>query len=320
MVVSDALAQQFGAPPRPSSSAQQPHQQQAGPGPGPSEEGDAELEALLQQLQIGSTGLSSLSGAGAAAARSTAAASGAGRTNGGHAGFGSLLASLGIGDADPRLPPPLAQQQEQQQLHAAAPPPSSPRALEPGVHILSAADYFGSCWGHVPAVADVFDSIQQSQAEAQQQQGQASSGGGFRPHPSLAGMEAGLASGALLAGTLCASRRVPGEATVNVGAGRQLLLSGRAALNRAVHGDRVAVRLLPREQWRPAAELAAAPAAAGAAGEEGGEAPDEHEHDLLATAGDGEADVAADEAREAAAGDGEPLDAVVSPALRLLPA
>ncbi|KAL4433810.1 hypothetical protein ABPG75_000251 [Micractinium tetrahymenae] len=326
VVVSDLLAQQFAAPAAAQQQQQQQSQQQqprrhggrptvAAAG---GEEEDAELDALLRQMDIGAGGGGSSS---SAVGGRPALPLGSGGAASGADDIGGLLESLGLGDTEPAAPAQQhaaaapyqgqeqarqqqQQQQQQQQLE-----------LEPGVHILSAADYFGGCWAHCSEVTDVFDSIQQSKAAAdeaaQQAQQAGGAGGGFRPHFSAAALEGGLASGALLAGTLCASRRVPGEATVAVG-GRQLLLSGRSALNRAVHGDRVAVRLLPREQWRPLAELASAAAGDRPAGGEGPakeEEPDEH--DLLATAGDGEADVAADEAPQAgAAGDDEPLDSV----------
>ncbi len=303
VVVSDALAAQFGAPPDSGGSMQQAPQQAAAQQPAAADD-DAELEALLQQMDIGSSagGASSSSGAAGGWGGVTGAASSSSAAQV-DASIAGLLDSLGLGDGPAtQAQPAAAAQPVQQAQQAQQPPPAAasypPLDLEPGVHILSSAAYWGGVWGHVPAVADVFDSVQQSKAADARQGG--SGGGGFRPHLSHAAMEAGLASGDLLEGTLCASRRVPGEATVAVGGGRQLLISGRPALNRAIHGDRVAVRLLPREQWRPASELAAPAAAAGAAGgaaaEEAGE-NDEHDHDLLAATGDGEAGPGADERR-----------------------
>ncbi|PRW57734.1 DIS3-like exonuclease 1 [Chlorella sorokiniana] len=305
VVVSDALAAQFGVPSAAPGSAQQaPQQQQAAGQQAAAEADDAELEALLHQMDM-----SSIAGSGASGGSGTVMDGTAGGWGGGGGGGGAssgaaaqddaiagLLDSLGIGDepvagAAQQAQQALQAQQAQQAQQQAQPLPVAasyaPLDLEPGVHILSTAAYWGGVWGHVPAVADVFDSVQQSKAqEAHQGGGSGSGGGGFRPHLSHAAMEAGLASGALLAGTLSVSRRVPGEAIVAVGGGRQLLISGRPALNRAIHGDRVAIRLLPQEQWRHAAELAA-PAA-----------------------GDGEAAVAADGAAEAADGEDEPRDAV----------
>lgn len=329
VVVSDALAAQFGA--SPSSGTQQASGHPASGQQAAAGDDDAELDALLQQMHIGSRTGGGPSGGGSSGAALGTTTGGWFSGTGGvasnaaaqDASIAGLLDSLGIGDepaaeAGPEQQVQQAQQGQQLQQAPAAPSAAScaPLDLEPGIHILSAAAYWGGVWGHVPAVADVFDSVQQSKAEEARQGGGGGGGGGFRPHLTHAAMEAGLASGALLAGTLCASRRVPGEATVAVGGGRQLLISGRPALNRAIHGDRVAVRLLPREQWRPAAELAAPGAAGGSAGGAAEEEGEADEHDLLAATGDGEAGVAADGAPEAADGEDEPLDAVVGAARR----
>lgn len=325
VVVSDALAAQFGAP---GSGTQQAAGQQAAGQQAAAGDEDAELEALLQQMDIGRSTGGGPSGGGSSGAALGTATGGWGSGSGGvtssaaapDASIAGLLDSLGIGDEPAAQAGPVQQVQQAQQGQQAQQAPAAPSAasyspldVEPGVHILSTAAYWGGVWGHVPAVADVFDSVQQSKAEEARQGG---GGGGFLPHLSHAAMEAGLASGALLSGTLCVSRRVPGEATVAVGGGRQLLISGRAALNRAIHGDRVAVRLLPREQWRPAAELAAPAAAGGSAAGAAEEEGEADEHDLLAATGDGEAGVAADGAAEAADGEDEPLDAVVGAARR----
>ena len=304
VVVSDSLAQQFGGDSGRGGGSlsglaahdqQPPPQQQvatAAPQLGRAredEDEDPELDALLRQMHVGAP----------------AASGGAGDN------IASLLDSLGIGGDEPggaeaaplcqlsgqpeQLPPP-------EQTPGAAAASKAPLLLDPGVHILSAADYFGGCWGHVPAVVDVFESIQQQSKAGEAASSGAGGGGAFRPHLSAAAMEAGLAAGALLAGTLSASRRVRGEASVAVGGGRVLVVAGWAAMNRAVHGDRVAVRLLPREQWHTigAAGPGGSGAGGGADGDGGGaeeeEVEEEEEHDLLAATGAGEADVAADEA------------------------
>ena len=344
VVLSDALAEQFGAAAGTGSAggggggaaatraqaAQQARQAQHAEPAGEAE--DAELEALLSQMQIGGGSTKASSGtAGAGAAAGPAAAAAAGGAGGGRdQGIACLLDSLGLGHAPAMAaaaPPPPPQPPAQQQLQPARQPPVQPLALEPGVHILSALDYWGGCWGHLPAAADVLDSLVQSRAaEGQQQQQQQSREGGgvggdaFWPHLSSAALEAGLASGALLAGTLAVSRRLRDDATVTVG-GQQLLVSGRSGVNRAVHGDRVAVRLLPRDRWRPAGEAAAAAGGGGGGGDEGASAAgqgqeeegegEEDEHELMAAAGDGEADVAADAAGNADDGAEAPLGSAV---------
>ena len=253
---------------------QQPKQQPQQRGTNSHE--DTELDALLQRMHVG----------GASSGPAAAAAVGAASED----DIGRLLDALGIGGGERGPPPalPLARAQPSAATHV-------PLLLHRGVHILSAANYFGGCWGHDADVADVFDSIQQSKAEEAAGDARPGAGtAGFRPHLSGAALEAGLAAGSLLAGTLAVSRRVRDEATVAAG-GRMLLITGRTAMNRAVHGDRVAVRLLPREQWRLAVATGTPGAGEGQAGEDGeAEEEEEEEHELLAAAGDGEADAAAD--------------------------
>ncbi|KAL4852980.1 DIS3-like exonuclease 1 [Chlorella vulgaris] len=240
--------------------------------------------------------------------------------SGADVGIAGLLAGLGLGGED--LLGTHTQQQgqgqqgqqgqqqqqggEQEQVATAA--ASQPSALDPGVHVLSAAAYFGGCWGHDPAVVDVFDSIRQSRADEGRQE--AASSFAFPPHLSPAALEAGLASRSLLSGPLAISRRSREEASVAVGGGRAVLVLGRGALNRAVHGDKVVVRLLPRDQWSHADSAVGGDGQEGEGGEEEEEADggDDAEHDLLASTGNGDAGVAADAPR-AASGEGETGDA-----------
>eukprot|EP00887_Chlorella_sp_A99_P003744 scaffold7.g3744.t1 len=313
VILSDQLAARFGTETQAAASGGERQaaaggdaQQQHGGG-GASDE-DEELEALLRQMDVGGSG-------GAAAA-----------------GLGSLLEGLSLGGAG-GAGAALAAAAATGGGGSAAAPGGGP--LGPGVHTLSAAQYFAAggvggssaagtasaagLFAHPTAVLDIYDSIAQSLAEQEEAAaaaagagaaaGAAAAGAGSAPHLGAAAVEAGLRGGTLLQGTLAVSRRNPQEATVRIGggelggAGRQVLVSGRTALNRAVHGDSVAVRLLPREQWRPLAIAAEA-------------APGEDEGDLLAAAAGGDgAETAADEAAEpgaatAAAGSEAELDPV----------
>ena len=248
------------------------------------EEEDAELEALLRQMHVG-------------AAISSDRAAGA---------LGSLLSSPMLGGGPTSGGTPMQLQLQQQRRRVTKP-------VEPGVHIMSAAEYFGGI-ALPPAVLDIYDSIAQSLAEDKEAASWGKVGGSgpaFPPHISQAALEAGLQDGSLLQGKLSMSRRDTSEGSVRIGsgelggAGRQLLVSGRAALNRAVHGDTVVVRLLPREQWRPLDATA-------------GAAPLEDEHDMMAAAAGGDgAETAADEAAEpgaatAAVGADDELDVVAA--------
>ena len=79
----------------------------------------------------------------------------------------------------------------------------------------------------------------------------------FAEHLSPAAVAAGLAGGSLHQGALRTQRHSPWEGSIACDAlGCDILLSGRAALNRAMDGDVVAVSLLPRSEWRaPSAVL-----------------------------------------------------------------
>lgn len=302
VVVSDSLAAQLGGEDAQQQRRQQ--QQQAGQGrpflgagqaPPGCDEGsdDAELDALLQQMHVG---------AAAAPARQHGGSSTQAPAPD-QASIASLLDSLVLdGGQQPAAQPPAA---------ASGP---QPLQLGPGVRVLSAAAYFGGCWGHVPAVADAADALQLARAGADEA-GRGSSGVAYPPHLSSAALEAGLAAGSLLSGTLSVSRRARGEASVAVGGGRSLLVVGREAMNRAVHGDRVALRLLPREQWRRGGE--GQPAGEEEGGEEAGEGREEGLHDLMAGTGDGEADVEPD--APPGEGEGEGQDPLVRGGGRLAP-
>ncbi|KAI3434597.1 hypothetical protein D9Q98_002666 [Chlorella vulgaris] len=299
VVLSDLLANQFAAPASSGNEAATGRPNALLPAQASSGEAeeDAELDALLQQMQVGSAG------------------------SGADVGIAGLLAGLGLDGED--LLGTHTQQQEQgqgqqwqqwqqqqqggEQEQVATAAGSQPSALDPGVHVLSAAAYFGGCWGHDPAVVDVFDSIRQSRADEGRQE--AASSFAFPPHLSPAALEAGLASRSLLSGPLAISRRSREEASVAVGGGRAVLVLGRGALNRAVHGDKVVVRLLPRDQWSHADSAARGDGQEGEGGKEEEEADggDDAEHDLLASTGNGDAGVAADAPR-AASGEGETGD------------
>ena len=162
---------------------------------------DAELEALLRQMDV-RLGSSSSSATGSGGASRSAMLEG-------------LLEGLSLGGPAAAGRPAVG---------AAADPCGGPisagsSVLEPGVHILSASQYFSGTVGaaHPPAVQDIYDSIAQSLAEQQEAaaaKGSAGGGGaGQPPHLSAAAIEAGLQAASLLQGKLSVSRRNAQEAT-----------------------------------------------------------------------------------------------------------
>ncbi|KAG2445884.1 hypothetical protein HXX76_000488 [Chlamydomonas incerta] len=150
-----------------------------------------------------------------------------------------------------------------------------------GVTVLSAAEYVSRCWAPGSAVAQLFDSLTAARLAAKDRAREGAGGEGageavYAPHLSQQEVEEGLAAGTLMRGTLHVSRRSPTEGVVELGhgpdaaLGRLVRVSGRGALNRAIEGDVVAVRLLlpggpAPEQHNPAAAADADEPAAGAA-------------------------------------------------------
>jgi VacB/RNase II family 3'-5' exoribonuclease len=155
--------------------------------------------------------------------------------------------------------------------------------LPPGVEVLPASAFFPRFYAHAPALIELYETLASAAAAraAAAAAAPADAGGeGEGGQLTDAALTAGLASGELVRGVLSVSRRFPEEATVRGegAAGLLVLLPSRAACGRALHGDAVAVRLLPRAAWvaprAPATAEEAQPdmaAAAGAAGGAGGD-------------------------------------------------
>ncbi|EFJ50680.1 hypothetical protein VOLCADRAFT_88450 [Volvox carteri f. nagariensis] len=148
-------------------------------------------------------------------------------------------------------------------------------AAAEGVTVLSAAEYVSRYWPPGSPVSELYDSLMAAKLATTAGDGGGGGGRGrggdaaYTPHLTQQEVEEGLAAGVLMRGVVHVSRRNPREAVVELGhgpdaaLGRLVRVSGRAALNRAMEGDVVAVRLL--QQGGPHSAAAAA-AAAGAAG------------------------------------------------------
>ena len=73
----------------------------------------------------------------------------------------------------------------------------------------------------------------------------------FSEHLSQAAVAAGVAGGSLHQGGLRTSRHSPWEGTISCDAiDSEILIIGRDAMNRAMDGDTVAVKLLPESEWK----------------------------------------------------------------------
>jgi exosome complex exonuclease DIS3/RRP44 len=163
-------------------------------------------------------------------------------------------------------------------------------AVAEGVRALSCAEYAAARAAEAPELADVVAAARSAEAAAGAVAGAGGNGGNgaaggdardakrrrvYPEHLSAAELAAGIRAGRLHQGALRVSRFNSAEGFVGAdGAGEDVLIRGRPALNRATDGDVVAVELLPEAEW--AAPAAAMPGGGGAvegeaAGEEEGE-------------------------------------------------
>ncbi len=219
VVVSDSLAAQLGAAPAEKSSSNGISSGSSGAGGQPSgafgasapsggAEEDAELEVLLRQLDI-NTQHSQLGAGGPAAWSSSSWAVALAPAPPANDEDLSFLESLGLGD-EPAAAAPARPQAAAASSGAAGTADAAgglaggpAAALGPGVHIMTAEQYFSRFYGSSPAVWDVYESRVQTLAEERSAgpsgaaQG-AGAGGGFKPHLSSAAVDLGLSQGALL--------------------------------------------------------------------------------------------------------------------------
>ena len=155
------------------------------------------------------------------------------------------------------------------------------RRLPPGVEVLSASEYFPRFHAHDADAMGAFESWREAVEAAASEGIEPGTSGSrkraFPPHWDAEAVAAGLEDGDLIRGTIRVSARRPEEATVRIGkegdgeggdedvddgdgdaagdgdgvgsAARDLLIPTRTLRNRALDGDVVAVRLLPRARW-----------------------------------------------------------------------
>ena len=155
------------------------------------------------------------------------------------------------------------------------------RRLPPGVEVLAAHEYFPRFHSNDVDVMNAFESVREANEAAMKADeerkllGLGEHGGGnraraFAPHWDNDAIVGGLESGELMRGTIKVCRWRPEEATVRVGEDEErtdaaddgndntletfgdVLVPSRTLRNRALDGDGVAVRLLPRSRWVPA--------------------------------------------------------------------
>ncbi|XP_061451111.1 DIS3-like exonuclease 1 isoform X3 [Rhineura floridana] len=127
-----------------------------------------------------------------------------------------------------------------------------------GVFVISFKNYLDYFWPDLTAAHELFDSILHTQRE-RENESQENNGKEYAEHIPMETLEAGIKSGRYIQGVLNVNKhRAQVEAFVRLqGLGNKekdlkndVLIYGTKARNRAIHGDVVAVQLLPQSEWK----------------------------------------------------------------------
>ncbi|XP_070686675.1 DIS3-like exonuclease 1 [Pempheris klunzingeri] len=126
-------------------------------------------------------------------------------------------------------------------------------SLNSGVYVISIQEFLQNFWPELQAAHELYSSISQALQEKESDGSQRE----FAEHLPAEVLEAGIKSGRYFQGTLNISKH-HNEATIttdgfsdkNKDLSWGVLVHGAKHRNRAVHGDVVAVELLPKSEWR----------------------------------------------------------------------
>ncbi|KAM4829706.1 DIS3-like exonuclease 1 isoform 3-T3 [Thomomys bottae] len=127
-----------------------------------------------------------------------------------------------------------------------------------GVFVISFKNYLDDFWPDLKAAHELCDSILQSRRE-KESENQESHGKEYPEHLPPEVLEAGVKSGCYVQGTLNVNKhraqieafvRLQGASCKDSGLASDILVHGLKARNRAIHGDLVAVELLPTREWK----------------------------------------------------------------------
>ncbi|XP_034143266.1 DIS3-like exonuclease 1 isoform X2 [Esox lucius] len=128
-------------------------------------------------------------------------------------------------------------------------------SLNCGVYVLSTLEYLRTFWPELQAAHELYGSI----AQALRERGNEGTEREFAEHLPAEVLEAGIKSGRYTQGTLNVNKhraqheafvRFDGSSNKNSELDSDVLVWGGKNRNRAVHGDMVAVELLPKGEWR----------------------------------------------------------------------
>ncbi|XP_029430598.1 DIS3-like exonuclease 1 isoform X2 [Rhinatrema bivittatum] len=127
-----------------------------------------------------------------------------------------------------------------------------------GVFVISFKNYLEDFWPDLKAAHELYESILQSQRE-RESESQENRGKEYPEHLPLEVLAAGIKSGRYVQGVLNVNKhraqseafvRLQGTSNKKTDLQSDVLIHSSRARNRAIHGDVVAVELLPRAEWK----------------------------------------------------------------------
>ncbi|XP_062439861.1 DIS3-like exonuclease 1 isoform X2 [Rhea pennata] len=127
-----------------------------------------------------------------------------------------------------------------------------------GVFVISFKSYLDNFWPDLKAAHELFDSIIQARRE-RESESQENNGKEYPEHLPIEILEAGVKSGRYIQGILNVNKhraqleafvRLQGIGSKETELQNDILIYGARARNRAIHGDVVAVELLPLHEWK----------------------------------------------------------------------
>ncbi|KAM4036792.1 DIS3-like exonuclease 1 isoform 1-T1 [Anomaloglossus baeobatrachus] len=127
-----------------------------------------------------------------------------------------------------------------------------------GVYVLSFKNYLETFWPDLKGAQELYESIRQALFE-READSRESNGKEYQEHLPLQVLEAGIKSGRYKQGVLSVNKhrsqmeafvRLQGLAGKDTDLQSDVLIHGNKARNRAIHGDLVAVEILPKCDWK----------------------------------------------------------------------
>ncbi|XP_075714430.1 DIS3-like exonuclease 1 isoform X1 [Rhinoderma darwinii] len=127
-----------------------------------------------------------------------------------------------------------------------------------GVYVLSFKNYLETFWPDLKGAQELYESVRQTLYE-RETDSRESNGKEYQEHLSVEVLEAGIKSGRYKQGALSVNKhrsqmeafvRLQGLAGKDTDLQSDVLIHGTKARNRAIHGDTVAVEILPKCDWK----------------------------------------------------------------------